>query len=440
MTIEEATLKTKEMTMNNGETPLFRMSLEEIGRGEQPESKDPFDWGLPGQLSVKDVAIYDKFQKEVEKRGGDFRDTVYSFGECEGEPYTLCRWLRARKFDYNDTIKMVEEATECRSLPKLENYYPDPRACLGVNVGVYIDQYPQLYSGYSKNGSPLFISKPGKLNIASIECATSLSRLLDFHWYVMMHDFGDRLRKKKAEDPDFRKFQCLTVMDLEGLSITQINSKVLGVIKEQAFVDSLCFPETMYKTLVINAPSFFAATWKIIKGFVDPRTAGKIEIISSKSKAHARLLELVDADQLPSDYGGTDTSTIDTLMVEAVKSTPIEGLKRITSEIISIRSHGSITIELLAGEEMDVNIHGKGSGTFFSIYNTNDKSKKSQIGKVSFDHSSDSTADPERELPTNISLTEASGKVKGPGTFKIKGESKSRRLTSEYYLIVCNVF
>jgi len=61
MTIEEATLKTEKMTMNNGETPLFRMSLEEMGRGEQPESKDPFDWGLPGQLSVKDVAIYVSF-------------------------------------------------------------------------------------------------------------------------------------------------------------------------------------------------------------------------------------------------------------------------------------------------------------------------------------------------------------------------------------------
>jgi len=56
------------------------------------------------------------------KRGGDFRETVYCFGEEEGETYTLCRWLRARKFDLAETIKMVEEATVVRSEPALSSY------------------------------------------------------------------------------------------------------------------------------------------------------------------------------------------------------------------------------------------------------------------------------------------------------------------------------
>jgi hypothetical protein len=58
------------------------------------------------------------------KRGGDFRETVYCFGEEEGETYTLCRWLRARKFDLAETIKMVEEATVVRSEPRKCNFFP----------------------------------------------------------------------------------------------------------------------------------------------------------------------------------------------------------------------------------------------------------------------------------------------------------------------------
>ena len=48
-----------------------------------------------------------KFREEVEKRGGEFKNTVYSFGDIEGEAFCLTRWLRARKFKYDDVIAMV---------------------------------------------------------------------------------------------------------------------------------------------------------------------------------------------------------------------------------------------------------------------------------------------------------------------------------------------
>lgn len=69
----------------------------------------------------------------------------------------------------------------------------------------------------------------------------------------------------------------------------------------------------MNKMLILNAPTFFAATWRIIKGWLDPRTANKIEVISSKTAGEKRLLELVDADLLPSDYGGKAKDTVSTM-------------------------------------------------------------------------------------------------------------------------------
>jgi hypothetical protein len=75
-------------------------------------------------LQIVGFPWQEDFQKEVSNRGGEFRDTVYCFGEEEGESYTLCRWLRARKFDLAETIKMVEEATVVRNEPKQSNFYP----------------------------------------------------------------------------------------------------------------------------------------------------------------------------------------------------------------------------------------------------------------------------------------------------------------------------
>lgn len=100
------------------------------------------------------------------------------------------------------------------------------------------------------------------------------------------------------------------------MTLGQLTKRALAIIKEQAAIDSVCFPETMSKMLIINAPSFFPPSWRLIKSWLDPRTASKIEVISSTAASHKRLLELVDRDQLPCDYGGDGPDTNKTIMEE----------------------------------------------------------------------------------------------------------------------------
>lgn len=131
------------------------------------------------------------------------RQTVYSFGEVEGEVWCLTRWLRARKYVLADTIKMIEEATECHKGPRENDYYANPVDALGCEMSTYFANYPSLYSGKAKNGAPIYISKPGVLNVDAVECITTLDGILKFHWYVEMHDFGNLLRDEKSRNPDF---------------------------------------------------------------------------------------------------------------------------------------------------------------------------------------------------------------------------------------------
>jgi CRAL/TRIO domain len=258
---------------------------------------------------------------------------VYCFGKEEGEAFALCRWLRARKFDYAEVIKMVEQATKARAEAKSFDFYTDPKAALGCDMSVYFAQYPQLYSGFAKNGCPVFISKPGVLNVDAVECITTLLGIVKFHWYIMMHDFGGRLRAQKAKDPHFKRFECFCVLDLEHLTMGQLNSRTMEIIKEQSAIDSLCFPETMNKMMIVNGPRFFGATWSIIKGFLDPRTSSKIEVISSKKTWQKRLLEFIDAEQLPVDYGGTGPDTQVTMDKENFSGK----MKRIHTELMFLR-------------------------------------------------------------------------------------------------------
>lgn len=189
------------------ETQLMGLSLEEkppAGSGKKGKGvdEDPMLWGLAGHLTKEESDTYFRFRDEVEKRGGDFRETVYCFGEEEGEVWALCRWLRARKFVLADVIKMVEEATEVRSDAKKHNFYPEAKDALGVDASLFFAQYPQLYNGVSKRGALLYISKPGMLNVDGMECITTLDGIIKFHWHVMMWDFAKRLRKQKEADPE----------------------------------------------------------------------------------------------------------------------------------------------------------------------------------------------------------------------------------------------
>ena len=112
------------------------------------------------------------------------------------------------------------------------------------------------------------------------------------------------------------RFECVCVLDLHNLTTAQLTRRVLTIIKEQAAIDAICFPEMLNRMLIVNSPSFFPPTWRLIKGWLDPRTAGKIEVISSRSACEKRLLELADEDQVPSDYGGKGPDTNETIMKE----------------------------------------------------------------------------------------------------------------------------
>jgi len=134
---------------------------------------------------------------------------------------------------------MVEEATEERKEPRKDSFYPgkddaysalpigfsscsnalhpclsplfhshitiDGREALGCSPSLFLAHYPQLYPGFAKNGCPLFISKPGLIDIDAIECITSVDGILKFHWHVMCHDFAGRLKKAKEADKNFTR-------------------------------------------------------------------------------------------------------------------------------------------------------------------------------------------------------------------------------------------
>jgi len=414
-----------------GEQAAPSPDISKLKRPENAGEQHPLDWGRPGELTEEEVNVYVEFQKIVETRGGDFRDTIYSFGELEGEACALTRWLRARKFKLDQVVEMVEQATECRAVAKKDNFYPDPKETLGVETYIYISQYPQLYSGVDKNGCPVFISKPGILNVTGISCITKLNGILKYHWYAMMHDFKDRLQAQKKADPDnFTRFECITILDLDGLSVAAVTKLALRIVKEQSHIDSLCFPETLSRMVIVNAPRVFSATWNLIKGWLDPRTISKVDLISNRSAWEKRLLELIDEDQLPVDYGGKAEDTKTTMIKEAISE-----FKRLFTKIFSVRSTDSVVVKLDANESMEVLVFTRSkSGAAFDIEDAKDKKKDKFVRKLLVKHTGGDSL--EDDPPSRATIAKD---LKGPCDINIKAVSLGSKLTADNFLIVCKI-
>ena len=67
--------------------------------------------------------------------------------------------------------------------------------------------------------------------------------------------------------------------------------------------------QTLNCMLILNAPSFFGMAWKVIKNFIDPQTARRIQLFSSKEQGLKALQELVDIDQMDNLTPPTSTQT-----------------------------------------------------------------------------------------------------------------------------------
>ncbi|KAL0883990.1 hypothetical protein ABMA27_016040 [Loxostege sticticalis] len=84
------------------------------------------------------------------------------------------------------------------------------------------------------------------------------------------------------------------VFDLNNFTLSCMDYQVL---KNLIWLLSRHYPERLGVCLIINAPTFFAGCWAVIKGWLDENTAGKVTFVSSEMD----LCRYLIPDILPTD-------------------------------------------------------------------------------------------------------------------------------------------
>ncbi|KAF6825520.1 Sec14 cytosolic factor [Colletotrichum plurivorum] len=243
--------------------------------------------GHPGHLTEEQKAQVAQLRLMLEAEGYTKRlDTL-----------TMLRFLRARKFDVNLAKQMFVEFENWRKETKLDETIPTWEYPEKEEVFKF---YPQYYHKTDKDGRPVYIEALGGIDLNAMYKITTAERMLT----------NLAVEYEKCADPRFpacsRKYNhlvetCCTIMDLKGVTITRV-PQVYNYVKQASVISQNYYPERLGKLYMINAPWGFSTVWSVVKGWLDPVTVQKINILGSGYQKE--LLNQIPAENLPKSYGG----------------------------------------------------------------------------------------------------------------------------------------
>lgn len=242
----------------------------------------------------------------------------------------LLRFLRARQFDVEKAASMYTDTLEWRKEVGADDILNDPEIAIGLDETFHevishsfhmYDKVGKLFllSHPWKVGRPVYYEVTGAINMQHLAATFTPEQLIRRHiWYMELN--AARMRKSPKgiwSGGSERVEQILHISDLKGLSLNPAshmaimnvfkvcptNFWVLMVFQECTRIDQTYYPERMGKMVMIRAPPLFYTIWKIIAPLLDKVTKEKIMILGDDYEDV--LLDLIDADQLPVEYGGT---------------------------------------------------------------------------------------------------------------------------------------
>ncbi|KAL0891725.1 hypothetical protein Bca101_015708 [Brassica carinata] len=212
--------------------------------------------------------------------------------------HMMLRFLRSRKFDIEMAKQMWADMLNWRKDYGADTIVEDFDF---EEIDEVVKYYPQGYHGVDKEGRPIYIERLGLVDATKLMKVTTIDRYLKYHVKEFEKTFNVKfpacsIAAKRPID------QSTIILDVQGVGPSSFNKAARDLLQRIQKIDNDNYPETLNRLFITNAGIVFRTMWKAIKPFLDPKTTAKIHLLSSKEQS--KLLEIIDANELPEFLGG----------------------------------------------------------------------------------------------------------------------------------------